>query len=377
MKPSRLLTAGLLAGLCVSGSISAQEADTAPLAAAFEAALPALMEQYKVPAVSIAVIDDGSVVWSGAYGLADVENNTPATTETQFLVASLSKAVVSWAMTDLAAQGTVDLDAPVQGYLTSWQIPDSRYNADDITISRILSHTAGLSVDGYAGFAPDAELPTLPDFLNGEGGGRVFVMSTPGNRHSYSGGGYTVLQLMIEELTGQPFPDYMAENVFEPLGMTHSTYWLEEAEHLATGYNGAQTAQPVEVHLDQAAGGLYTTPTDLATLLAAEMPGGDEPAGRGILTPEQVAELFVPADVQNEQYARGMYIVPLENGSFAAWHDGIATSTRTLFVTLPESGDGLVIFTNSNQGHRLMEPLVCAWEAWVGATSAEELCKVF
>lgn len=377
---SRLAFAGIVLLVLTSASFLAAQSEDTPadaLAANYDALLPPLLETLSVPGVALAVVDDGQVVWTGSYGVADSATGEPVTDETQFLVASLSKAVTSWAVLALAEAGDMDLDAPVESYLTSWHIPPLRYDANEVTIRRILSHTAGLTVEGYDGFPEDAALPALPAFLDGEGGGRVAINSEPGRRHRYSGGGYTVLQLTFEDLTGEAYADVMQRTVFEPLGMTHSTYDQQMTEMTATGHDYSGNPRLHEIHVDLAAGGLYTTAADMAQFLAAAMPGPDgEPAGRGLLSPHSVAELYTPAPVDNEQYAFGAYIVPLTDGSTMAWHDGLNPGYKALFVTLPESGDALVVLSNGVRGDQLFGDVTCAWATWA-QLDTETLCGLF
>ncbi len=371
----------LLLVLVISGmaraSAQADDASLDALGEAFDALIPERMAALSVPGVAVAVVHGGEVVWSQGYGVGNSASGAPVSDDSQFLVASLSKAVTSWAVLALVESGELDLDASIETYLQSWHVPALRYDANDVTLRRILSHTAGLSVDGYAGFPEGAELPALPALLDGEGGDRVAINSTPGQRHRYSGGGYTVLQLALEDLTGEPFGALMDETVFAPLGMAHSTYAQEATEATVSGHDYSGNPLPHELHVDLAAGGLYTTAPDLARFLAQAMPGPNgEPAGRGLLSLESVAEMFVPADVPNEQYGFGVYIETLSDGTIVGWHDGLNPGYKTLFVTLPQQGDALVFLSNSTRGDQMFGDVTCAWATWLGEEAAE-LCDLF
>ena len=129
----------------------------------------------------------------------------PVDGDTVFQAASISKTLTAWGVMRLVEQGALELDAPVGRYLTRWQLPPSPYNHDGVTIRRLLSHTAGLSLHGYPGIAPEQPLPTLEESLSGghPGAEDVRVVSEPGTTYAYSGGGYTLLQLVVEEVTGE------------------------------------------------------------------------------------------------------------------------------------------------------------------------------
>jgi CubicO group peptidase (beta-lactamase class C family) len=163
------------------------------------------MEKYRVPGTAASLVRNGEVVWSEGYGLADRDRGVPVTADTVFQVASISKAVTSWGVMRLVESGQLELDAPVEQYLTRWHLPPSNYDASGVTIRRLLSHSAGLSVMGYPGLRPEIQLPSLEESLSGNNGGagEVRIIMEPGTQFSYSGGGFTLLQLIIEEVTGE------------------------------------------------------------------------------------------------------------------------------------------------------------------------------
>ena len=131
---------------------------------------PQLLEHYKVPGAAIALVRNGEVVWSKGYGLADKERGVPVTVNTVFQVASISKALTSWGVMRLVENGQLELDAPVEQYLTRWHLPPSSYDTSGVTIRRLLSHSAGLSLHGYPGWSPDLKLPSLEESLSGNNG---------------------------------------------------------------------------------------------------------------------------------------------------------------------------------------------------------------
>ena len=340
----------------------------------FDTLVPMLLDQAHVPGAALALIHDNEMVWSQGYGLADEDYGTPVTTDTLFSVESISKALTAWEIMRLVEAGQIDLDAPVNQYLTSWQLTAvGRNDPNEATIRRILSHTAGLNVDGYAGYNADTGyLPSLPDFLSGTfGTPRVQVILPPGRSFLYSGGGYTILQLMIEDITGEGFPQVMQRDVLDPLGMDHSHYsWTNQSTFdWATSYTASGQVDHALIHEDLAAGGLFTTANDLARFFTVGMTGD-------WLTPESIALMHTPADATNGQYGFGNFLFDLADGTPVVWHDGIGVGTRTIFFLLPDSGDGLIILTNKGNGNRIFRQIVCAWDGWLHGDQTR-LCKAY
>ena len=192
------------------------------------ASLTDRMRSLNTPAVSIAVINDGRIEWARAYGSLQAGGGAPADTASLFQAASVSKPVAVLGALLLAERGGVSLDADVNTYLRSWRVPENAHTArEKVTLRRIMSHNAGLTVHGFPGYAAGAPIPTTVQVLDGQAPantGPVRVDTLPGSILRYSGGGMTVMQLMLEDVTGRPFPAFLRETVLLPLGMTHSSY---------------------------------------------------------------------------------------------------------------------------------------------------------
>ncbi len=317
---------------------------------------PQLLEQYKVPGAAIALVRDGEVVWSAGYGLADKERGVPVTVDTVFQAASISKAVTSWGVMKLVENGQLKLDAPVEQYLTRWHLPPSGYDPSGVTIRRLLSHSAGLSVHGYPGLRPDAQLPSLEASLSGNngGGGEVRIIMEPGTQFSYSGGGFTLLQLIIEEVTGETFSAYMQREVLYPLGMSHSSFEWRADLRPATAVAYSEWGGPLPNYFftEQAAAGLYTTAPDLARFVAAEMTGPKgELAGRGVLAPETLTLMFKPV-IQSQGLGQGISRLP--DGSVSIQHWGGNAGWRGVIRAYPKWDVGVVVLTNSDNGENLI-----------------------
>ena len=232
------------------------------------------MAHHKVPGVSVAFFDHGQILWTRAYGLADVASKTGVTPDTLFQAASISKPVTALAALRLVQDGKLTLDEDVNVKLRTWKVPDNVFTAKEkVTIRRILSHSAGLTVHGFPGYASDDPLPTVVQILNGDKPANtdpIRVDVVPGTLWRYSGGGYVVLQTLLSDVTGKPFPQIMSELVLRPAGMTHSTYEQplpkNRAQEAATPYraNGDPVKGGSHTYPEMAPAGLWTTPSDLA-----------------------------------------------------------------------------------------------------------------
>lgn len=278
-------------------------------------------------------------------------------------------------MLTLVEQGKLDLDTPVSTYLTRWQLPDSPHN-DQVTVRRLLSHTAGLTDGlGYGGFAPGAPIQSLEESLTHASdaafgaNGVVRVGAEPGGDWSYSGGGYTLLQLLIEEVSGEPFGTFMKRAVLAPLGMTASTYVLTEADRARVAEFYDQSGEPA-IHYTftaTAAASLYTSSADLTRFLQAQAVGaGGESPGRGVLRPETLAAMAQPEARLFGLPFWGLGVAlyaPEDSGGFIIGHDGSnlpAINTTARFD--PATGDGVIVLVTGNQG--LASQIGGEWTYW-------------
>ena len=226
------------------------------------------MSQPHVNAVSIAVILYGKLDWARAYGFADKERNIAATPDTLFQAGSISKPLTALAALKRVDVGELDLDRNVDDYLKSWKLPDNEFTTTHkVTVRNILNHTAGLTVWGFPGYSRDTKMPSTVEVLDGKGNTpAIRVWKQPDLSWRYSGGGYTILQLLLSEQSGMSFPALMRDSVLKPLKMNHSTYEQPLPEALramaASGYdrNGKKVEGDWHVYPEMAAAGLWTTP---------------------------------------------------------------------------------------------------------------------
>ena len=333
--------------------------------------IPRLMRRYDVPGASIALVRDGDLVWSAAYGYADLENEQRMTLDAVYRVESISKSVTAWGVMALVEQDRIDLDDPVQEYLGDWELPDDV--GQEVTIRRLLSQSAGMSL-GPIGveveYAPQSEPPSLQDYLAQE----ARLAREPGSGFLYSNVGFNLLELLVEEVTGRDFAAYMADEVLVPLGMSDASFAWNETLHplIPTGYELHGTPVSPYVYPASAAGGLFATVEDVARFVSAEMTGPAY-AEHAVLGEESIRQLHTPAvDISGvygtvaDSYGLGHFIENLPGGRRAVWHGGQGHGWMTHFLAVPESGDGIVILTNSERSWPFMAHVLSDWARWSG-----------
>jgi len=317
------------------------------------------MEHHRVPAVSIAVINDGELEWARAYGLADVEEGRPATTRTLFQAASISKPVAALAALKLVEDGLLDLDEDVNEKLESWKLPENQYTAaEPVTLRRLLTHTAGTTVHGFPGYAAGATVPTTVGVLDGEGNtDPIRVDTVPGSLWRYSGGGYTIAQLLVRDVTDRPFPEIMRETVLERIGMSESTYEqpLPESRRAqaASGYraDGTEVEGKWHTYPEMAAAGLWTTPTDLARY-AIEIQKAYAGEASVVLSSDMARQMLEPG-MNDWGLGPGIGL-----GGKAFRHGGSNEGFRCQFIAFMEGGQGAVVMTNSDSGSDLAQEIL-------------------
>lgn len=329
----------------------------------------ALMKQYHIPGCSIALVQNNDIVWLQAYGYADLESGRILTSDTPMRVQSISKSVTAWGVMKLAERGMIDLDAPVTQYLKSWSLPEMDYALEAITVRRLLSHTAGLPLgDVFTIYSPGEEMPSLKEKLTQE----VVPVKEPGIAFSYSNTGYNLLELLIEEVSGQDFSEYMRMEVFLPLGMKGASFNWDSTMMPAppTGYHLNGKPVPVYVYPEKASGGLFATADDMAMFAMAGM--GDNP----VLSTESIERLYTPVsdkigiyELVFDAYGLGHYIEKLPNGMLSVSHGGQGSGIMTHFQAVPETGDAIVILTNSQRSWPFIAYLLSDWAQWRGFPS--------
>jgi len=327
-------------------------------AAASAKPLAARMAELKVPGISIAFIEKGKVKWTRTYGVVAM-GGAPVTADTLFQAASMSKAVASAAALRLVEKGKLSLDEDINTRLTAWKIPPGPYTAErKVTLRRLLSHSAGLTVGGFPGYAPGKPVPATVQILNGEAPSNtpaVRSWETPG-RYAYSGGGYTVAQLAITEAGGKDFPSLLEALVLRPAGMRQSTFVQPLPAKLvpraASGHRrgevipGARNTYP-----EYAAAGLWTTPSDYGRFLISIQNAHDGRRG-ALLRPASVQAMLTPVDPE-VGYGLGFNLGKL--GGHPLFRHGGSNEGFQCNATAFLDGErqGVVIMTNADAGGRL------------------------
>ncbi len=338
------------------------------------ARIPELMKEYDIPGVNIALVRGGMMVWSSAYGYADIGEGRPMTVETRCRVESISKSVTAWGVLKLAEEGKIDLDKPLASYLKSWSFPSSDYPAEEITIRQLLTQTSGMPL-GTIGvlYAPWTDKPALREQLTAD----AVMRQEPGRSFFYSNTGYILLELLIEEVSGRSFADYMEREVLMPLGMFSSSFEWSSSWNppVPNGYDGDGNPIPPYVYPDKAAGGLFATVGDVAAFVSAGM-SVYTPRGGQVLSPESIEAMYAAQTELDgyyslvfDAYGFGHFIEFLPDGRKAVSHGGQGSGWMTHFHSIPESGDGIVILTNSQNSWPLFARLLTDWGGWLGVSS--------
>jgi CubicO group peptidase (beta-lactamase class C family) len=321
------------------------------------------MKHYKVPGVSIAVINNYKIEWAEGYGVKEVGKEDVVTPDTLFQAASISKPVAASAALHFVEKGILDLDENVNNKLDSWRIPDNKYTeGEKVTLRRLLSHSAGLTVHSFRGYAQGEEIPTILQVLDGEepaNSAPVRVDIEPGTQYRYSGGGFTVMQYMLTELKNEPFPQIMRETVLDPLNMKLSTYEQPLPENrkgeeaIAHRGNGRPIEGKWHTYPEMAAAGLWTTPSDLCRF-AIELMLASKGKADKILSKEMVNRMLT---VQKGNDGLGIGVEG--KGEYLSFsHSGGNVGFKCFLVAYPEKGQGVAIMTNSDNGNTLYSEIL-------------------
>lgn len=339
------------------------KSDSAP---AFAAAAEEAVTDEHTGNLGMILIEDGEI--AERYFMS---TGKPVDGSSVYQVASLGKWITAWGVMVLVEEGAIDLDTPISEYLTRWQLPESAFDPSGVTVRRLLSHTAGLTDGlGYDGFERSEEIQSLEASLtralDGSPGnsGVVELGAEPGSEWNYSGGGYTILQLVIEEVSGQSFAEFMSQRVFVPLGMERSTFNHEEAIAfgLAQNFDLNGDTEPFRWYTALAATSLFTSADDLSLFIKAQA----RPGGQSVLSDQSLALIRIPHASQMGADIWGlgaMLYAPNNNGGYIIGHDGNnGPAINTVARIDPASGDGIVILSTGSE--MLATELAGEWVFW-------------
>jgi len=322
------------------------------------------MAHYNIKGVSIAVIHNYKLEWAKGYGWADDSLKIPVTVQTLFQAGSISKSLNSMGVLKLAQDKKIDLYTDINAYLQSWKFPyDSLSKGKKITVANLLSHTAGLTVHGFGGYEKGQEIPTVIQVLDGKkpaNSPAVRSMYEPGLKFEYSGGGTTISQLIVMDITRERYDKYMYANVLKPLGMTSSTYEQPpinvKPELVSTAYypNGKKVPGKYHIYPEQAAAGLWTNPTDLSKYIIETQLAY---AGKShkVLSQQMTSLRLTP--YIDKSAAFGVFIDDYSGTKYFE-HGGVDEGFISQYYGSFEGGDGLVVMVNTANGGIIIPEIV-------------------
>lgn len=316
------------------------------------------MQHYTVPGVSMAYIRNGEIGWSRGYGV-QAEGGKAVTPQMPFQAGSVSKPVTAMAALHLVEQGMLSLDEDVNAKLTSWQVPDNEHTrTEKVTLRRLLSHTAGVTQHAVGSYASDATLPSsLREILDGTPPAitdPITVDQTPGSGWRYSGGGYTIVQQLLIDVTGRPFPDLMHELILKPLGMDHSTFELPLEAKLRRSnayghdFEGKTIVGSWHVFPQMAAASLWSTAIDLAKF-AIEVQAAWAGKSSRIISQSMAREMLT------DQGGCGLGMFRSDTRFY---HAGDTDGYKCEMMAFTETGEGVAIMTNGDRGVGLIEEIM-------------------
>ncbi|XBB69339.1 serine hydrolase domain-containing protein [Nocardioides sp. WV_118_6] len=339
--------------------------------------VPALMREAQVPGCSVAILDQGRIVERRAFGVRSSGEPSAVTAQTVFQACSISKLVSLVAVLRLVDRGDLALDEDVNGRLRQWHVPADGRGRPRVTLRQLATHTAGLSTSGFLGYAAGTPVPSLLQVLDGTAPANSPAVRREhpvGTEFLYSGGGTTVIQLLVEELTGLGAERLLDELVLSPLGMRDSTFaqplpeaWSHRAAH-GHRADGSEVDGAWHTYPEQLAAGLWSTPSDLLEV-ALSVQRSLSAAGEGLLTRERAAEMVRPevalpagAEVTGGLNAIGVGTFLRVQDESATWfgHTGVNEGYRCCLLASTATGQGAVVMTNSDAGFEVIEPLLGA-----------------
>lgn len=323
------------------------------------------MAYYKVPGVSIAMINNFQIEWAKGYGVLEAGKDQPVTTETLLQPGSTAKPMVAMAALHYVEAGDLELDSDVNNKLVSWKIPENKFTAQaPVTLRRLLSHSAGLPYVPLHGYVQGLEIPSRQQILDGvppANSEPVRVVNVPGAQYSYSNGDYIIVEQLLVDIVRVPFDVMMQELILEPLDMNSSTFKYQLDENLvsnaASGHRVDGKAIQGGWHNNPEmgpGGSSWATPSDLARFyidLMLTYSGQSEK----IISQEMVVEMLTP---QIGNRGLGPWVVDDGGDLFHFAHEGHTDGYKSFVVCYPKKGQGLVIMTNSDAGDALYNEIL-------------------
>lgn len=327
-----------------------------------------LIEKYDIPGISIAVVENYEISYVNAFGRINSREEEKIDENTLFQAASISKSLTGVLFLRYAQQHKIDLDVSINDYLKGWKLEPYKKDKTLVSTSRdLLSHTGGTNIGGFMGYhSAQKYLPSLDEVLNGEKGTHIWepkivTKYPPKEGFRYSGGGYTVLQKAICDLSGKDFHTAMKEEVFDPIGMESSFFELaiEEQNTHTFSHGHKKSGKPVKSNFYRypqlAAAGLWTTPTDLAKLLISIMRSAKhtEEESENLLTPASISEMITKPELANgstSAYGLGFGLISDEDGKVVKIrHSGSNWGFACVMYANLTNGKAVVVMMNRHK----------------------------
>lgn len=320
--------------------------------------IPEMMKQDHIPGMSITFIDNGQIAWTKHYGYANLEDSIPISSETVFTGASLSKPITAIAALHLVEKGALDLDEDVNLKLKEWKVPETEWTeTEKVTLRRLISHTAGIKNDLWSSYLPEEKVPTLNQMLAGEKPSvdpQTSVIREPGSKIKYSNPGYSIIQKLLMDVTNEEFAPLIDRLVFEPAGMENSSFKQPMPDNLmqrrAIGYTGDLVPYPYRLFPYQAAGGIWTTPKDLAKFMMTLI--DDHHEGTNTLISNEMTQTIFKKYIDR-------YVFSLWNwrDDVVFMHTGSNQGFNCLMFGSIDKKQGLIVMTNSDNAFGMFDYL--------------------
>lgn len=328
-----------------------------------------LLSEYKTPGVSIVILDSFKVVYAKGFGKLNINEKTAVNPATIFQSASIGKSITAVALMYYVEKGFFNLDENVNIKLRSWKLAETEFTQHEkVTLRRLLSHTAGVNVHGFDGYYFNQKLPDLLQVLDGKSPANseaVKVINTPGNEFDYSGGGYLVIQKLMEDVLNKPFEEIVGEAVFKRINM-NNTFYAATSEYKNTAFAHDSTGNlsvngKYHKFIEYGAGaGLWTTAEDLSKFVL-ELIRSYHGKSNILLSQKSVKKMF---KAQNNAYSKGFgsdYGLGFytKNNGAEVFHGGSNDpGYEHMMYFYPELGKGAIILTNGFRGSELWQDLI-------------------
>ncbi len=339
--------------------------------------LKKIMEKHKVNGLSFCVYESYKEICRKSIGWCDAKRQRDIRDNTLFQVASISKVYAAWGVMALHEKGLIGLDECINQYLKIWKLESKKFSPDRVTVSSLLGHTGGINVPYYVGNSKEYTGNTL-DSITGKTDKRtrISIVEEPGAKFIYSGGGYTLLQLLIEESTGRKFEEYMKEIIFEPLKMESSTFFQLELDERYTRNFDSFGKEIIQYKFaEKAAAGMYSSIQDMSLFINENLQAYNMEKAYSVLKNESVFKIHSRVE-RAIGYGYGIAIMNV-SGYKILYHSGTNIGSNAFFLMIPKLGNAVCVLTNSSNGMNVIHEIIdYLLNKWLGITDKTILEKM-